>query len=208
MLTFENYIFNFHVWLHDLAAATPQREPAFSQARETIISIGRFTKMFNLLLNCWFHFMKHFSKPLQNARNRQNELVTGKSFWLLQWRSIVSWWACKSLLARRSTRISSWRSQQAQSAGMPQAQSAGMPEVLQPFTKPTWHLNKDITHSPSQIKMPRHIMEGTGGSNWRALERGNTAYNYFCLLLHPLLSNQVWSCDTSSSFCFVYFLKN
>lgn len=87
MLTFENYIFNFHVWLHDLAAATPQREPAFSQARETIISIGRFTKMFNLLLNCWFHFMKHFSKPLQNARNRQNELVTGKSFWLLQWRS-------------------------------------------------------------------------------------------------------------------------
>lgn len=77
------------MWLHALAAATPQREAAlcFSQARKTIISIGRFTKMFNLLLNCRFHFMKHFSKPLQNARHRQNEAIIGKGFRLLLWTS-------------------------------------------------------------------------------------------------------------------------
>lgn len=89
MLTFENYIFNFHMWPYALAAATPQREAAFGfiQARETIISFGKFTKMFNLLLNCGFHFMKHFSKTLQNVRARQNEVVIGKAFWLLLWTS-------------------------------------------------------------------------------------------------------------------------
>lgn len=31
--------------------------------------------------------MKHFSKPLQNAKNRQNEAVSGEGFWLMLWRS-------------------------------------------------------------------------------------------------------------------------
>lgn len=72
MLKFECYTFNFHVWLHALAAATPQRDAA--QARKTIISIGRVTKMLNLLLNSHhrrLHLTKSFSKPPQKAHARR-----------------------------------------------------------------------------------------------------------------------------------------
>lgn len=80
MLKFECYTFNFHVWLHALAAATPQREAA--QARKTIISIGRVTKMLNLLLNSHhrrLHLTKSFSKPPQKAQARRGRFW-GKAF--------------------------------------------------------------------------------------------------------------------------------
>lgn len=41
--------------------------------------------------------MKHFSKPLQNARHKQNEAVIGKGFRLPLWTSSCKRWACKPL---------------------------------------------------------------------------------------------------------------
>lgn len=155
MLTFENYIFNFHMWLHALAAATPQREAAlgFSRARETIISIGKFTKMFNLLLNCQSHFMKHFSKPLQNESTGRTKRLLGRAFSSCCGQAVTSWWVCEPLPTRGRGSRRAWR--------------AGMPKVLQPFTKPTWRLSTNINHSPSLTKMQAtyHTKEGTGGSN-------------------------------------------
>lgn len=139
MLTFENYIFNFHMWLHALAAATPQREAAlgFSQARKTIISIGRFTKMFNLLLNCRFHFTKHFSKPLQNESTGRTKQLLGKAFGSCCGQAVASWWVCKTLPTRgRGSSVCSRSSRW--------ARSAGMPKVPQPCTKPTWRLSNDV----------------------------------------------------------------
>lgn len=99
MLTFENYIFNFHMWLHALAATTPQREAAlgFSQARKTIISIGRFTKMFNLLLNCDSILWSTFPNLCRMQGTGRMKRLLGKSFGSRCGQAVASWWACKPL---------------------------------------------------------------------------------------------------------------